>query len=100
MLTGEHVNILKKWGARFRAADPVRREEIVEEAADQIKNAWQEDVEFDRGMVIRVCAVYSQLDWIDLICISRWFANVCMAKVNRDQRRPLLNSKSGCTLMS
>ena len=62
MLTDEHVNILEKWGARFRAADLVYREEIVEEAANQIKNAWQEDVEFDRGMVISVCAVYSQLD--------------------------------------
>jgi hypothetical protein len=100
VLTDEHVNILEKWGNRFRTADPDRREEIVEEAADQIKNAWREDVEFDRGMVISVCAVYSQLDWVDLICFSRWFANVCMAKVNGDQRRPLLNSESGRTLMS
>jgi hypothetical protein len=51
--------MLEKWGTRFRAADPDRREEIVEEAADQIKNAWREDVEFDRGVVISVCAVYS-----------------------------------------
>jgi hypothetical protein len=94
------VSILEKLGARFRAANADRREEMVEEAADQIENAWREDAEFDRGMVISVCAVYSQLHWTDLICLSRLFANICMAKVNGDQRRPLLNIESGRTLMS
>ena len=102
VLTDKHMSILEKWGGRFWAANPDHWEEIVKEAADQIKNAWQEDVEFDRGMVISVCAILSssQLDWADLICFSRLFTNVCMAKVNGDQRRPLLNSGSGCTLMS
>jgi hypothetical protein len=92
--------MLKRWGAKFRAANADRREEIVEEAADQIKNAWREDIEFDRGMVISVCTVYSQLDWADLICFSSLFANICMAMLNGDQRRPLLNGESGRTLMS
>lgn len=49
------MSILEKWVAKFRAADADRREEIVEEAADQIKNAWREDLEFDRGKVTSVC---------------------------------------------
>lgn len=49
------MSMLEKWVAKFRAADADRQEEIVEEAADQIKNAWREDLEFDREMVTSVC---------------------------------------------
>jgi predicted transcriptional regulator len=49
------MSMVEKWVAKFRAADADRREEIVEEASDQIKNAWREDLEFDRGMITSVC---------------------------------------------
>ena len=92
--------MLKKWSGKFQAANMNHWKEIVKEAANQIKNAWRENIEFDRGMVIRVYIVYSQLDWADLICFSTLFANICMAMLDRDQRRPLLNHESGHTLMS
>jgi len=40
---------------KFQAADTDCQEEIVEKAADQIKNAWREDLEFDRGKVTSIC---------------------------------------------
>jgi hypothetical protein len=55
------MSMLERWGAKFRAADADRREEIVEEAADQIKNTWRDDVGFNRGTVISVRRLSTRL---------------------------------------
>lgn len=58
------MSMLERWSPKFRAADADLREELIEEAADKIKNAWRENVEFDRGAVISVCRLSTiQLDW-------------------------------------
>jgi len=54
-LTDHHISMLEKQVAKFQAADTDHQEEIVEKAVDQIKNAWREDLEFDRGKVTSIC---------------------------------------------
>jgi hypothetical protein len=54
--------MLEKCIAKFRDATANRREKMVEEAADSIKGAWTEDMEFDRDTVIGVCELSAQLN--------------------------------------
>jgi len=48
------MSMLEKQVAKFQAANADCQEEIVEKAVDQIKNAWREDLEFDRGKVTSI----------------------------------------------
>jgi len=47
--------MLERRVPKFRLANEDSREKMVKEAADSIKNAWTENVRFDRGAVERVC---------------------------------------------
>lgn len=61
MLTGGHISMLKRQVSKFRAANPNCRENIIEEAADNIESIWTEDVEFNRDTMIMYAN--SLLNW-------------------------------------
>lgn len=48
------MSMLERWIPKFRAADPDAREKIVKIAADRMKSAWTEEMEFDEDAVINV----------------------------------------------
>jgi hypothetical protein len=66
VLTDKDMSMLEKCIPRFRAADPNRRENIVEKAADRIKSTWTVDIEFDRDTVISVCELSAKLDCAEI----------------------------------
>jgi hypothetical protein len=55
------MSMLEKCIPKFRAAPANRRENIVQQAADRIKDTWTEDMEFDRDTMISVCELSAQL---------------------------------------
>jgi hypothetical protein len=54
--------MLEKCVTKFRDAPANRQEKMVKEAANSIKGAWTEDMEFDRDTVIGVCELSAQLN--------------------------------------
>lgn len=63
MLTDGHISMLERLMPKFRAADANVRVKLVQETADNIGNAWAEDVEFDRDIVISVCQISDKLGY-------------------------------------
>jgi hypothetical protein len=68
--------MLERLMPKFRAADANLRVKMVQDTADNIRNAWAEDVEFDRDIVISVCQLSDKLDYSQpfLACspVSLW----------------------------
>ena len=50
-LTDEQLRMVDMLSLKFQKARPAWRDKIVEGIADNIKNTWTEDAEFDRGKV-------------------------------------------------
>ena len=53
VLTGFHMSMLERNAAKFQAADTSCWEQIIQDAANKIKDTWIEGVEFDRDAVIK-----------------------------------------------
>ena len=54
------MSMLEKQVAKFQAANADCQKEIVEKAVDQIKNAWREDLKFDREKITSVCLLLTK----------------------------------------
>jgi hypothetical protein len=62
-LTDEHIDMLERSGAKFRAANPTNREKMVIEAANHVETTWGGSVEFNRAAVISVRDLSATLDY-------------------------------------
>ena len=62
-LTDEHINMLERSGAMFRAANPTNREKMVIEAANHVETTWSESVKFNRATVISVRDLSAKLGY-------------------------------------
>ena len=71
-----HVSMLERLIPKFRAANANLQVKTVQDTANNIGNAWAEDVEFDRDIVISVCQLSDKLDYSQpfLACspVSLW----------------------------
>jgi hypothetical protein len=79
-LAEQHVSMLESRVTKFRAVGTIRREKIVEEAADHIERTWTEDIEFNRGTMINVRRLSAKLGHSHIFSSS--FANICTANLD------------------
>ena len=54
--------------AGFRKSTPEVQGKMIEKAADNIGNAWREDIEFDRDAMICVCELFAKLGYSHIQC--------------------------------
>ena len=98
VLADGYISMLERYIPKFRAANTSRRENIIEEAADQIKGTWTEDIEFDRDTIINVCELPPSCI-LRLLDIFSLFASICTAKSNGDRTNLHLMPENGRTVM-
>jgi hypothetical protein len=53
--------MLKRCIPKFRRADVNDRERMIKDAANNIKSAWTEDIEYDGEAIIAVCELVSEI---------------------------------------
>ena len=60
-LTDEHITALERLVPKFRAADTMKQDQMLEDATLSIKNKWPKDAEFDIDRVTSVCELSTKL---------------------------------------
>ena len=73
-LTDKQLRMMDMLSSKFQKARPARRDKIVEGIADNIKNTWTEDAEFDRDKMKSVCESSAKLGHSQL-----FLAYLCMS---------------------
>ena len=85
-LTDEHVEMLDRSGAQFRAANPTKREKMIIEAANHVEETWSESVEFNRAAIISVRDLSAKLGYSHLsIAYSQtltWQGQAAIEEIN------------------
>jgi hypothetical protein len=61
--------MLEKCVIKFRAANPTRREKMVQDAAETIQRTRMVDVEFNRVALINVCELSARLGYSHIFLV-------------------------------